>query len=223
MLALILTLGLLLGSPVAALAQTSAGPSPANSAGSGQTTPASPSQGAAASAKPAAGAAQQTGGNAASASPSAAGSAAPAASTAAQSAAPSASPVRAVPTPVGGNAPKETIESMSWFAYLLIVLAVIWFVAAIIGIVRLLSRPRTMEAALPPPERDRPFLSFFMPLGALVTVFIILSIWGLLFLWVSHYSELYPLAIDLFVVCLVMLIATIAALREGGQPRSEVH
>jgi len=49
------------------------------------------------------------------------------------------------------------------------------------------------------------------------------TIWGVLFLATSHVSELYPLAIDLFVVCLVMLIATVAALRSGAPSRTEVH
>ena len=78
-------------------------------------------------------------------------------------------------------------------------------------------------ASVPEPEMDRPFLSFIMPFAALVSVAIVVTVWGLIFLQTSHISELYPLAIDLFVVCLVMLIATVASLRGGRQPRAEVH
>ena len=193
--------------PVAVFAQTSA--------------PASPAHGASASAKPSAGAGALPG----SAPASASAVASAAASTGGASASASAPAVRGVPTPVGGNAPKELPEPTPYFAYLLIVLGGIWFFAAIAGIVRLMSRPRGVAytADIPDAERDRPFLSFIMPFGALITVAVIVTIWGLLFLQTSHLSELYPLAIDLFVVCLVMLIATVAALRGGGQARTEVH
>jgi hypothetical protein len=140
-------------------------------------------------------------------------------------AAASAPAVRGLPTPVGGNAPRAAQEPVPLFAYLLIVLGAVWFFAAIAGIVRLLSRPRSgpYAASVPEPEMDRPFLSFIMPFAALVTVAIVVTVWGLIFLQTSHISELYPLAIDLFVVCLVMLIATVASLRGGRQPRAEVH
>ena len=132
--------------------------------------------------------------------------------------------VRALPTPVGGNITPPAQEPVSIFAWLLIGLAVLWFFAAMVGITRRMSRPRGMLASpLPPQESDRNYLSFLLPLAALVTVGIIVGIWGMLFLWTSHESELYPLAIDLFVVCFVMLIATLAALKGGGQPRAEVH
>src|SRR6185312_3370562 len=178
-----------------------------------------PQQGQAGSPNPASAAGKPQAEGAQAASPSAAASEAP--STASPSA--SAPTVRAVPTPLGGNAEVQTREPLPLFAYLLIILGALWFFAALAGIMRLLSRPRTMMEALPPAERDRPFLSFFMPLGALITVAVILSAWGLLFLWTAHFSEIYPLAIDLFVVCLVMLIATVAALKGGGQTHTEVH
>ena len=203
--------GLLALTPAAALAQASA--------------PASPAQGASASAKPSVGGGALPGSAPASASAVASAAASTGEASAAASAAPSGPAVRGVPTPVGGNAPKESVEPKPYFAYLLIVLGGIWFFAAIAGIVRLMSRPRGVAytAAVPDAERDRPFLSFIMPFGALITVAIIVTVWGVLFLATSHLSELYPLAIDLFVVCLVMLIATVAALRGGARPGTEVH
>jgi hypothetical protein len=221
-----LTLALM---PTAALAQGV--PTPANSAASKPQAPASPAQGAANSPSPAQapGAVQPPAG--ASASAAAAGSAAPTSGEASAQAASSTSPVpseapaRALPTPVGGNTPQEQQEPLPYFAYLLIILGVVWFFAAMAGIVRLMSRPRSPAylASVPEAEQDRPFLSFIMPFGALITVAIVVTIWGMVFLQTSHISELYPLAIDLFVVCLVMLIATAAALKGGGQPRTEVH
>ncbi|HEY8695054.1 MAG TPA: hypothetical protein VIR57_20175 [Chloroflexota bacterium] len=199
------TLALLAASPTSLFAQAASAP---GSPGQGATTgSASPAQ--------APGAAQPP--TAASASAASAGSVAPAAA--------SAPAVRGLPTPVGGNAPRAAQEPVPLFAYLLIVLGAVWFFAAIAGIVRLLSRPRSgpYAASVPEPEMDRPFLSFIMPFAALVSVAIVVTVWGLIFLQTSHISELYPLAIDLFVVCLVMLIATVASLRGGRQPRAEVH
>ncbi len=221
----IIVLAALLLSPVSAFAQASAAPTPANSAASQSQAPASPNQGTATSPNPqqAPGTVQST---VPSAAPSAAGSAQPSAGESAPaSASASASPAtRAAPTPVGGNAPTTQQEPLSYLAYLLIVLAVIWFIAALVGIVRLLIRPPAGQAAfIPDPEKDRPFLSFIMPFAALVTVGVIVTIWGVLFLWVSHYSEIGVLAIDLFVVCFVMLIATILALRASRQAPTGVH
>jgi len=62
-----------------------------------------------------------------------------------------------------------------------------------------------------------------MPFGALITVAIIVVVFGTSFLQLSHISDIYPLAVDLAVVCLVMLIATVAAMRGGSQHSSAVH
>jgi hypothetical protein len=212
-LALLLALCLMALCPAAALAQASAPPSPGQAAGAS----AGPA-GAAGAAQPSAatkpsGEAQPA---AASAAPAASGASAPA--------------VRAVPTPVGGNLTEPKSEPVSIFAWLLIALAAIWFIAAIIGIIRLLSRPRAYAAAMPPAEQDRTFLTFIMPFAALVTVFAILSAFGLLFLWLARISpkmfdtEIYPLIVDLVIVCGVMFLATVAALKSsGGQHQTEVH
>jgi hypothetical protein len=221
--ALVLTLALVAITPMSVFAQASGPPSPANSAGAGTVAPASPGQGTGAAPNPASAAgAPQPAGAGASPAASNAGSAAPSAGTASPSA--SAPTVRALPTPVGGNTPQQQQEPTSLFAYFLIALAVVWFFAALAGITKLMSRPRGMlPTMMPAQESDRTFLSFIMPFAALLTVAVIVTIWGLIFLETSHASELYPLAIDLFVVCFVMLIATVAALRGGSQPRSEVH
>jgi hypothetical protein len=215
--ALILTFGLL-GAPMTVFAQASA--------------PASPGQAASASASPAQapGAAQPStaGGSAAASGQPAAGSASPAAAPASAAASPA--PAGAA-TPVGSNPPKETVESLPLLAWLLIVLAAIWFVAAIAGIIRLLMRPTTgpYAVALPAPEQDRHFLSFIMPFGAIITVFVILVCFGTLFLWLAGISpkafdtEIYPLAVDLFIVCFVMFVATMLVLRGSRQSHSEVH
>src|SRR5690242_11958019 len=116
--AVILTCTLLAVSPMAAFAQASGQPSPANSAGSGAVAPASPQQGRAESANPAAsgtGNTQQAG--APSAGASAAGSAAPAPASASAEATQGPN-VRAVPTPVGGNAQPTEKEPVSIFAWL---------------------------------------------------------------------------------------------------------
>jgi hypothetical protein len=161
----------------------------------------------------------------ASAAGSPAASASAPASAAPTSASAAASPAtRAAPTPVGGNAPTTQQEPLSYFAYLLIALAAIWFIAALVGIVRLLIRPPAGQAELiSDPERDRPFLSLIMPFAALLTVAVIVVGWGVLFLWVSSFSEIGVLAIDLFVVCFVMLIATLMALRGSKPTQTGVH
>lgn len=201
----VLTVGLLTMSPLSAQAQTAS------------SAPASPAQAASASPSPA----QAPG--------------APQPSTAAGSAQASGQPAASGPagvaTPVGSNPPQEKPEGLPILAYLLIILAGVWFLAAIAGIIRLLARPTTGPYAvpLPPSETDRHFLSFVMPFGAIVTVGIILVAFGSLFLWLASISpkafdtEIYPLAVDLFIVCFVMLVATVLALRGGGQPRTEVH
>jgi len=194
-------LGLLLAfTPVAAYAQASAPPSPSQGAA------------AAASAQPA----------------SAPGAVQPGT---AASAAASAPAVRGLPTPVGANLPPGQPEPLSLLAYLLIALAIVWFVAAIVGIVRLLMRPQQgpYAVAVPEPERDRPFLSFIMPFTALITVAIIVTVFGVSFLFLARISpkifdtEVYPLAVDLFIVCFVMMVATILALRGGKDQHTEVH
>jgi len=204
-LAAVLALILIALTPLAALAQ-------ATSAGSS----------AAASGAPASASAAAANSPAASVSAPAAASAQPAAAGA--SAGASTAPA-GVATPVGSNPPKETPESLSLLAYLLIVLAGIWFLAAIAGIIRLLMRPTRGPYAVPlaPSEQDRHFLSFVMPFGALITVAIIVVVFGTSFLQLSHISDIYPLAVDLAVVCLVMLIATVAAMRGGSQHSSAVH
>ncbi|HEX6513154.1 MAG TPA: hypothetical protein VF157_12685, partial [Chloroflexota bacterium] len=155
---------MLLATPMAAWAQASGVPPPANSAASQPTAPASPGQTQATSPSPA-----QAPGGAQSAAPppSAAASEAPSTSSAQAGAspAPSGPVVRGLPTPVGGNPPQETPEPIPWLAYLLIALAAIWFLWAVRGITRLLGRPRGVPypPQIPPAERDRPFLSFGMP------------------------------------------------------------
>src|SRR5579884_2270740 len=139
--------------------------------------------------------------------------------------------VRGLPTPVGSNLPPQQPEPLSLLAYLLIALAVVWFVAAIVGIVRLLMRPTRgpYAVAYPEPEQDRPFLSLIMPFGALITVAIIVTIFGVSFLMLARISpkmfdtEIYPLAVDLFIVCFVMFVATILALRGSKAEHPEVH
>ena len=239
---LLLALALIAVSPLTALAQ-SASPSAASSVpgqAAGAATAASPaaaaSPGQAAAGSPAPaqapGAPQPSaaGGSvpaAASAQP-AAGSAQPAGAPASASAAPAPA---GVATPVGSNPPQEKPEGLSIFAYLLIVLAGVWLLASIAGIIRLMMRPTKgpYAAPMPPSERDRHFLSFGMPFQALLTVAVIVVAWGVLFLYLASISpkvfdtDLYPFAVDLFVVCLVMLIATIAALRGGSQTGTEVH
>jgi len=126
---------------------------------------------------------------------------------------------------VGANPPKEQPEPISYFAYLLIVLAGIWFIGAIVGVMRLLMRPPRgpYPVTLPPNEADRPFLTLVLPFAALLTVAVIVVGFGTLFLGLSTISDIYPLAVDLFIVCLVMFIASILALRGSrGQP-AEVH
>ncbi|HLG71163.1 MAG TPA: hypothetical protein VK009_12125 [Chloroflexota bacterium] len=221
-------------------------PSPAQAAGAPQSTSASVLPSTAGSAAPAGGAAPASAGASAQAGASAAGSAAPAGAAASGSAAASASAAggaapasgeasasaaasvpaaRALPTPVGANPTQETKEPLNWFAYLLIILAGVWFIAAIAGIIRLVTRPVSpaAAAAIPDAERDRPFLSFIMPFGALITVAIIVTCWGVLFLWLSSINEVYTLAVDLFVVCFVMLVATLMALAGGRKRPTEVH
>jgi hypothetical protein len=233
---------LLLLTPGAALAQ-SAVASLAPSAGatlsaaqSGSAAPASPAQQASAPAAQAAGGAQPAGSNPAAASAAATGStvssSAPATGSAAPAAAP-ASPAAApapggVATPVGSNpiTASESQEPVSYFAYLLIALAVIWFLAAIAGIVRLLLRPQTgpFAAPMPPNELDRPYLTFILPFASILTVAVIVVGFGTLFLGLSTISDVYPLAVDLFIVCLVMLIATTLALRRPrGGTGTAVH
>jgi hypothetical protein len=156
---------------------------------------------------------------------------APPASAPAASAAASAPAVRGLPTPVGANLPPGQPEPLSLLAYLLIALAIVWFAAAIVGIVRLLMRPQQgpYAVAVPEPERDRPFLSFIMPFTALITVAIIVTVFGVSFLFLARISpkifdtEVYPLAVDLFIVCFVMMVATILALRGGKDQHTEVH
>jgi hypothetical protein len=233
--AILLTLGLAAAAPASALAQagaSAAASAQASAPASQRTAPASPGQASVTSpsAAQAPGAPQPS---------TAAGSAAPSGQPAAGSASPAAVPASAaasaqpagVATPVGSNPPQESVESQPYFAYLLIILAGIWFLAAIAGIIRLLIRPTTGPYAvpLPPPEQDRHFLSFVMPFVAIITVFVILIAFGSLFLWLASISprafdtEILPLAVDLFIVCFVMLVATVLALRGSGQPQTEVH
>jgi len=196
-------------------------------------------QSASASAKPAASVAGQASGAATAASPTAAASPGQQAATSASGAAqpagapqPSAAAApQGVATPVGANAPPPTQEPMSLFAYLLIALAIVWFVAAIAGIVRILMRPQRGPFAVPMPaqEQDRGFLSFIMPFGALITVAIIVVAFGSLFLWLASISprafdtEIYPFAVDLFIIAFVMFVATMLHLRGGGRSGSAVH
>ncbi|HVA24406.1 MAG TPA: hypothetical protein VMW62_08435 [Chloroflexota bacterium] len=228
-------LALLTLTPASAFAQASAPASPGQGVTTGSALPGQavganqPPAGASGAPSAAGSGAPSTGEASAAAAGSPAAVAAaqsPAASAPAASApAASAPAVRGLPTPVGGNAPKEAQEPVPLFAYLLIALGIIWFFAAIAGIARLLSRPRGVAytAGVPPLEQDRPYLSFIMPFVALISVGLIVTAWGLIFLQTSHISEVYPLAIDLFVVCLVMLIATVASLRGGRPPQIEVH
>jgi hypothetical protein len=216
--ALLIT-GLLLAlTPAVAFAQASA---PASPGGAAVTSP-SPAQAPGAVQPPAA----------ASAPPSAAASAQPASEPApAQPAASTGPTVRGLPTPVGSNLPPQQPEPLSLLAYLLIALAVVWFVAAIVGIVRLLMRPTRgpYAVAYPEPEQDRPFLSLIMPFGALITVAIIVTVFGVSFLMLARISpkifdtEIYPLAVDLFIVCFVMFVATVLASRGSKAEHPEVH
>ena len=140
----------------------------------------------------------------------------PAAQPSAAAKAPPAGLVAGVPTPVGANVPKETAPPTSLFAYLLIILAAIWFALALIGIYRLLTQPRyrgPYPVELPPSETSRSFLSFGMPFLALICLAIIIGAWGILFLQLARLGELYPLAVDLLIICLVMFVATFLALR----------
>ncbi|GEM_PF-5878859 len=153
---------------------------------------------------------------------------APAAALAQASSAASVSPAASVPpgvaTPVGANPAVQQQEPVSMFAYLLIALAVLWFLIAVAGIIRLMTTPaRGPYAQLPPSEADRHFLSFGMPFVTIITVAIIVGFWGILFLFIGSYSEVYTLAVDLLVVCGVMLIATMAALRASRQHRSALQ
>jgi hypothetical protein len=185
------------------------------------------------SAKPAASAASvagQAAGAATAASPTAAASPGQAAAPSANPSAAAAPAPAGVATPVGANAPKQTEEPTSLFAYLLIALAVVWFLGAIGGIARILTRPRGLyPQPLPATESDRVFLSFLMPFVALLTVIVILVAFGVLFLWLASISprsfdtEVYPFAVDLFIICFVMFVATMLALRDGGKKPSAVH
>jgi len=223
-------LALLTLTPASAFAQASAPASPGQgvttgSALPGQAVGANQPPAGASGAPSAAGSGAPSTGEASAAAAGSPAAVAAAQSPAASAPAASAPAVRGLPTPVGGNAPKEAQEPVPLFAYLLIALGIIWFFAAIAGIARLLSRPRGVAytAGVPPLEQDRPYLSFIMPFVALISVGLIVTAWGLIFLQTSHISEVYPLAIDLFVVCLVMLIATVASLRGGRPPQIEVH
>ncbi|MBV8083650.1 MAG: hypothetical protein JO247_02430 [Chloroflexi bacterium] len=192
-----------------------------------------------ASAKPAGSVSPPASGAATAASPTAAASPGQQASASASApqAAGAAQPLTAaapagVATPVGANAPQEQQEPISLFAYLLIALAIVWFLAAIGGIIRIMTRPTRGPYAQPltPAESDRGFLTFVMPFIALITVAIIVVVFGTLFLWLAGISprmfdtEIYPVIVDLFIIAFVMFVATMLALRQpGGQSSNAVH
>ncbi|MHB8618796.1 MAG: hypothetical protein ACYDAG_04360 [Chloroflexota bacterium] len=137
-------------------------------------------------------------------------------------------------TPVGSNIQKVQPEPVSLFAYALIVVAALWLVFSLIGIVRLLTRPGVRglggsyypvsAADIPPAEKGRGFLSFGAPFVVLACVFVLVVGWGNLFLALP---ELYTLVGDFLIICLVMGIATLLALRGGasgsGSGHSELH
>src|SRR5438552_2809944 len=90
-------------------------------------------------------------------------------------------------------------------------------------------------APLPPNEEGRQWLTFALPFLAFLCVAAIIVVWGVLFLWLAALSgeeklfgipEYYALFVDLAVVCLVMAVATFAALRadrQNRQSQSAIH
>ncbi len=152
-------------------------------------------------------------------------SAAPAASVGAPAAASAApAPAASAGKPVGAIVPTETLQQPNFLVYLLVALAALFAIYAILNMLRLLfAPPPAVVAAMPPAETGRAFLSFVMPFLAIIVVLGVVICWGELFLWAASFSEWYTLGIDLFVVCLVMAIATLMAMRTSRGGDSAVH